>query len=105
MPLILSPTPVHVHHAAAILRSGGVVAFATETVYGLGADTFSSMALANVYELKGRPANNPLIAHVLDAQHAGLLTDDWNDRAAALAGAFWPGPLTLVLPRRTEVPD
>jgi L-threonylcarbamoyladenylate synthase len=84
--------------AAGILRSGGLVAFPTETVYGLGADATSASAVARIYAAKGRPAFNPLIAHVasLDAaREQGVFSAE----AEALAQRFWPGPLTLVLPR------
>ena len=83
--------------AAALLQAGALVAFPTETVYGLGADARNSAAVAAVYAAKGRPSVNPLIVHVPDAATARELTV-WNDAAAALAEAFWPGPLTLVLP-------
>ncbi|CAH0250701.1 L-threonylcarbamoyladenylate synthase [Roseomonas sp. CECT 9278] len=92
--------PAHdIEHAAALLRDGALVAFPTETVYGLGADARNGRAVAAVFEAKGRPHFNPLICHVPDAAAAfdEALPDD---RARALAEAFWPGPLTLVLPRR-----
>ncbi|MCI0629644.1 MAG: Sua5/YciO/YrdC/YwlC family protein, partial [Phycisphaerales bacterium] len=96
MPRILPPTEPSVARAAERLRVGAVVAFPTETVYGLGAGTFNTVALGLVYELKGRPANNPLIAHVLDGPHARTLVTTWDQRCDALANRFWPGPLTLV---------
>ncbi len=85
------------------LRAGGVVAFPTETVYGLGADALSEAAVRRVYALKGRPAINPLIVHVSGPEMAARLVTDgaWNDDAALLARMYWPGPLTLVLPRAT----
>lgn len=87
--------------AAALLRAGALVAFATETVYGLGADARNGKAVAAIFEAKGRPHFNPLICHfpVADAAWAEVRADD---RALALAAAFWPGPLTLVLPRRAD---
>jgi L-threonylcarbamoyladenylate synthase len=87
--------------AAALLRAGDLVAFPTETVYGLGADARNARAVAAVFEAKGRPHFNPLICHFPDAEaaFAEVLPDA---RARALAEAFWPGPLTLVLPRRPE---
>lgn len=85
--------------AAACLRAGGLVAFPTETVYGLGADAGNGEAIARLYAAKGRPAFNPLIAHVADAARAHRLAE-FDDAANKLAGAFWPGPLTLVLPKR-----
>ena len=90
--------------AAAVLRSGGLVAFPTETVYGLGADATSATAVAGIYAAKGRPSFNPLIAHVAsfaDAREFG----DFSLVAARLAEAFWPGPLTLVVPSRGGVCD
>lgn len=85
------------------LRDGALVAFPTETVYGLGADATNGEAVAAIFALKGRPHFNPLIVHVNDrAQAAGHV--EFTDMAAALADAFWPGPLTLVLPRRADTP-
>ena len=101
---VVSATQDSIHEAATILRDGGVVAFATETVYGLGCDTFNENAIEVVYSLKGRPLNNPMIAHILDVSWVNQLTDHWDDRCALLAMKFWPGPLTLVLPRRSDVP-
>jgi L-threonylcarbamoyladenylate synthase len=83
--------------AAAILRAGGLVAFPTETVFGLGADATLDRAVAKIYAAKGRPAFNPLIAHVAD-RAAAEAQGRFSTQAAALAAAFWPGPLTLVLP-------
>ena len=85
--------------AAACLRAGGLVAFPTETVYGLGADAGNGEAVARLYAAKDRPAFNPLIAHVADVEAAHRLAE-FDDDAARLAAAFWPGPLTLVLPKR-----
>ena len=87
--------------AAASLRAGGLVAFPTETVYGLGADAGNGEAIARLYAAKGRPAFNPLIAHVADGQAARRLAS-FDEAAAQLAAAFWPGPLTLVLPKRPD---
>lgn len=84
--------------AARCLAAGGLVAFPTETVYGLGADATNGQAVARLYAAKGRPAFNPLIAHVADAGAAGKLAR-LDDDAKRLAAAFWPGPLTLVLPK------
>jgi len=83
--------------AAALLGEGRLVAFPTETVYGLGADARNGRAVAAIYEAKGRPSFNPLIVHVADAETARGYVG-WNDAAQRLAEAFWPGPLTLVLP-------
>ncbi|HEX3431981.1 MAG TPA: L-threonylcarbamoyladenylate synthase [Rhizomicrobium sp.] len=95
--------PEAIAHAAAILRRGGLVAFPTETVYGLGADAASDKALAGVFAAKERPRFNPLIVHVRDIEHAQTLAE-FPPPAVRLAKAFWPGPLTLVLPRRARAP-
>ena len=89
--------------AADILRRGGLVAFPTETVYGLGADAFNDTAVAGIYAAKGRPSFNPLIAHVADAEAAQKL-GYFDDIADRLAAAFWPGALTMVLPLRPSAP-
>lgn len=101
MPLSLAA----IHAAADRLRSGGVVAFPTETVYGLGADALNPRAVERVFELKGRPSNNPLIVHAADEAMAQSVVTQWPGEAGVLARAFWPGPLTLVLPRSTAVPS
>jgi L-threonylcarbamoyladenylate synthase len=85
------------------LKAGGLVAFPTETVYGLGADATNSRAIARIYDAKGRPRFNPLIAHVTNAA-AAIAMARFNADAATLADAFWPGPLTLVLPKSTDCP-
>lgn len=94
-----------IERAANLLRAGGVVAFPTETVYGLGADARNAAAVRRVYAIKGRPADHPLIVHLAAADWL----DDWAravpDAARALTRAYWPGPLTLVLPRRPGVLD
>jgi L-threonylcarbamoyladenylate synthase len=87
--------------AARSLSQGGLVAFPTETVYGLGADATNASAIARLYQAKGRPAFNPLIAHVSDLRAAERIAS-LNEQAIALAHAFWPGPLTLVLPRTKD---
>ncbi len=91
--------------AAAILRAGGLVAFPTETVYGLGAYALDPAAVRRIFEAKGRPPDNPLIVHVPDATAALSLVQDFPALARRLAERFWPGPLTLVLPRAASVPD
>ncbi len=101
---IVEPNQAQIRDAAERLRAGGVVAFPTETVYGLGCATFSFAAIELVYELKGRPRDNPLIAHVPDADVARSLAQHWNPTAAALCHAFWPGALTLVVQRSPRVP-
>lgn len=95
----LSPDPTGFASAADIWRSGGLVAFPTETVYGLGADARNDLAVARIFEAKGRPRFNPLIVHVESAAVAQSYVE-WSDDAEILASAFWPGPLTLVLPLR-----
>ena len=104
MPLILPPTEASIRTAATRLRLGDVIAFPTETVYGLGGDTMNPVAIDRIYKLKGRPADNPLIAHVADRATACRLAARWDDRCDALARRFWPGPLTIVLPRAAHVP-
>lgn len=91
--------------AARVLRGGGLVAFPTETVYGLAANALDASAVARIFAAKGRPANNPLIVHVGDAAGVREVAADWPAFAQRLAERFWPGPLTLVLPRRDLVPD
>lgn len=91
--------------AAAILRGGGLVAFPTETVYGLGANALDRRAVARIYSVKGRPAFNPVIAHVASVDQARALAASWPPLADRLAEVFWPGPLTLVVPKAAVVPD
>jgi L-threonylcarbamoyladenylate synthase len=92
-----------VEEAARLIRDGELVAFPTETVYGLGGDATNERAVAKIFEAKGRPQFNPLISHVLDAGEARRLVQ-WNDVADRLAEHFWPGPLTLVLHRTKDSP-
>jgi L-threonylcarbamoyladenylate synthase len=91
--------------AAQCLKSGGLVAFPTETVYGLGANALDEKAVEKIYLAKGRPADNPLIVHVADTQVIGRLTSNVPEAAPMLMDAFWPGPLTLVMPKSTLVPS
>jgi len=97
----LSNTPADIGIAAAILARGGLVAFPTETVFGLGADAHAPQAVAGIYKAKGRPSFNPLIVHVSDIAMAQRYVQ-WSDTAQQVAKAFWPGPLTLVLPMRAD---
>ena len=97
-------TPALIERAVAILRAGGLVAFPTETVYGLGGRALDPVALARIFAAKGRPATHPLIAHVLGVADARTMAADWSDLASRLAEAFWPGPLTLVVARAASVP-
>ena len=92
-------------HAAAVLKAGELVAFPTETVYGLGADASNADAVCKIYAAKGRPSNHPLIVHVADAVQLANWARDIPPAAHVLAKKFWPGPLTLVLKRNPRVPD
>jgi L-threonylcarbamoyladenylate synthase len=91
--------------AAQLIRSGDLVAFPTETVYGLGANALDLAAIDKIYAAKGRPATSPLIVHVSSIEMARALVREWPERAEKLAAKFWPGPLTLVLPKQPQVPD
>lgn len=86
------------------LRGGEPIGFPTETVYGLGAPAFDAEAVGRVFEIKGRPSNNPLIVHVCDEAMASRVSSGWADFAGRLAAAFWPGPLSIVVPKSAEVP-
>src|SRR5258707_14098423 len=101
MTLSLSAGPDGIAHAATLLRDGALVAFGTETVYGLGADATNAAAVAAIFAAKARPTFNPLICHFADAAAAFAQVSP-TDTAHRLAGYFWPGPLTLVLPRRDD---
>ena len=94
-----------IERVAAIWRGGGTVAFPTETVYGLGADAFDPKAVERIFAAKQRPAWDPVIVHVGQGQPLGRLVAEVSDTARALMEAFWPGPLTLLLPRGPDVPD
>jgi L-threonylcarbamoyladenylate synthase len=100
---IAAASPDAIAKAAVLLRAGALVAFPTETVYGLGADATNDAAVAAIFAVKGRPSFNPLICHVADVAAARRLVA-FDARAERLAGAFWPGPLTLVLPRLPGCP-
>ncbi len=91
--------------AADIIARGGLVAFPTETVYGLGGDAFDVNASARIYEAKGRPSDNPLIVHIAALEDLYSLTDNVPDKALALAKEFWPGPLTMIVDKKSCVPD
>ena len=94
-----------INKAAGILRAGGLVVFPTETVYGLGANALDVAAVRKIYELKGRPASSPLIVHVASIEQAQQLVTDWPEAAERLAKEYWPGPLTLVVPKNSVIPD
>jgi L-threonylcarbamoyladenylate synthase len=91
--------------AATRIRAGELVAFPTETVYGLGANALDAAAVEKIYTVKGRPSTSPLIVHVASVSMASALVTEWPAEAEALAQSFWPGPLTLVLSKKSHVPD
>ena len=102
----ICPTKAEIAEAAAILRRGGLVAFPTETVYGLGANALDAAAVRRIFEVKGRPATSPLIVHVDSAAMArASVVASWPEQAETLANAFWPGPLSLVLPKQDAIPS
>ena len=94
-----------VKRAAELLRAGEVIAVPTETVYGLAANALNAQAVGRIFEVKGRPAENPVIVHVANLAMARHCASQWPNLAEKLAASFWPGPLTLVLPRSPEIPD
>jgi L-threonylcarbamoyladenylate synthase len=94
-----------IKEAAARIRAGGVVAFPTETVYGLGANALDPSAVRRIYELKARPATSPLIVHVSSAEMARGVVAEWPPLAEDLARRWWPGPLTMVLPKSAAIPE
>jgi len=108
MPIVvvdpMAPDPHVLAQAAELLRNGRLVAFPTETVYGLGAHALDPTAVRRIYDAKGRPAYNPLIIHVADTAGVRTVTREWPERAERLARLFWPGPLTIVLPKQRGVP-
>jgi L-threonylcarbamoyladenylate synthase len=94
-----------IQRAAELLRAGGLVAFPTETVYGLGANALDAAAVRRIFEAKGRPFSSPLIVHVDSLGMARGLAGSWPETAEALAKNFWPGPLTIIVPKNSAVPD
>ena len=92
-------------HAAELLRAGKLVAFPTETVYGLGANALDEAAVRSIFEAKGRPESSPLIVHVTGIEMARGLAAEWPRRAELLARRYWPGPLTIIVPKKPHVPD
>ncbi|HVF85186.1 MAG TPA: L-threonylcarbamoyladenylate synthase [Abditibacteriaceae bacterium] len=102
---IFSPNKHNLQRAANLIQNGELVAFPTETVYGLGANALDAQAVQKIFNAKGRPSYNPLIVHVLDIDAARELVLDWPRNAQLLAEHFWPGALTFVLPKRGTVPD
>lgn len=93
-----------IKEAGSVIGHGGLVAFPTETVYGLGADGMDEKASAKIYEAKGRPSDNPLILHISDTDMLAKITDEIPDKARLLMDKFWPGPMTLIFRKRAEVP-
>jgi L-threonylcarbamoyladenylate synthase len=102
---IVPASPAAIARAAERLRAGELVAFPTETVYGLGAAAAQDRAVARIFAAKGRPADHPLIVHLPDASHVPRWAREWPDGARALAEAYWPGPLTMILPRAGRAAD
>ncbi len=100
-----NPSPPTIARAAEIIRAGGLVAFPTETVYGLGADGLNPVAVARIFEAKERPSEDPLILHIADTDALPSLVRELPPLALELGRRFWPGPLTLVLPKKPVVPD
>lgn len=101
---ILGTTEKEIEYAAQIIKDGGLVAFPTETVYGLGANAMDAEAVSKVYEAKGRPSDNPMIVHIARDVHMFTVTDQITEDMQKLMSAFWPGPLTMVVPAKPEVP-
>ena len=91
--------------AADVIKHGGLVAFPTETVYGLGADTFNPVGVANIFKAKGRPMDNPLISHIAEVGELERFAREIPDSAVKLANEFWGGPLTIILKKKPGIPD
>jgi len=103
---MISPSnPEEIRRAATLIRQGKLVVFPTETVYGLGANALDAAAVGRIFRVKGRPSTSPLIVHVQSSEAARQWTTSWPPAAEALASKLWPGPLTLVLPKRDSIPD
>lgn len=103
--ILLASDPASIRLAGRIIRTGGLVAFPTETVYGLGCDAMNPLAAAKVFEAKQRPRFDPLIVHIADRSQLETVATPWTLLAQRLMDKFWPGPLTLVLPKQSVVPD
>lgn len=101
----LKATQAQLSYAGSILRAGGLVAFPTETVYGLGGDALNPNAAAHIYKAKGRPSDNPLIVHIADRAELSQITDKIPKSAHKLMDAFWPGPLTMIFEKKGEIPE
>lgn len=102
---LFDDTIENIRTAADIIRDGGMVAFPTETVYGLGADALNCEAVGKVYEAKGRPSDNPMIVHIAETSELAGLTDDISEDMRVLMDKFWPGPMTMIVRRKDIVPD
>ena len=102
--MIFPSSPENIRRAAALLRAGHLVVMPTETVYGLAANALDENAIRAIFAAKGRPASNPLIVHVTDAAMARSLAAEWPANAESLAQYFWPGPLTIVVPKIPKIP-
>jgi L-threonylcarbamoyladenylate synthase len=98
-----TPSRAEIEHAASLLRAGKLVAFPTETVYGLGANALDEAAVRRIYEVKGRPSSSPIIVHVSSLEMAQTVVAEWPPKAQLLAKSFWPGPLTLVLKKQPTI--
>ena len=103
--LRLTDAPADLRRAAELLRAGELVAIPTETVYGLAADALNGRAVRKIFEAKGRPMDNPLIVHIADISDWAALVTHIPEKARALAAAYWPGPLTMILPHAPCIPD
>ena len=103
--ILLQNTDSDIARAGEILRGGGLVAIPTETVYGLAANALDGTAVAKIFRAKGRPQDNPLIVHISHLNQWERLVSEIPENAAALANAFWPGPLTIILPKSDIIPD
>lgn len=102
---ILTPTEEHLHTAAKALRAGDVVGMPTETVYGLAANALNPQAVQHIFAVKGRPSDNPLIVHISRLSELTQVVSEFSATAQKLADAFWPGPLTMILPKHPQIPD
>ena len=103
--ILLKDTTEDIQEAAEIIAGGGLVAFPTETVYGLGADALNAEAVKRIYEAKGRPSDNPTIVHIAEEEDLARLTSRFTEDMQILMKAFWPGPMTMIVPRLPIVPD
>lgn len=105
MPEILRPTPENIIIASEAIQRGHLVIFPTETVYGLGADATNVKAVKKIFTAKGRPSDNPLIAHIFDLSQLSSVVEDVSEDAKLLMSKFWPGPLTIVLKKKLSIPN